>query len=113
MDILKDIASQVTFKIENDEVEVKAPSELYPIAETFEDLGTWPEIWQEALDTLNSKKPFPHWVVGDGCAVHIEEDGTWFGVQPEFKGPRVKVANEDTKELISRFMATMDEASKQ
>lgn len=98
------IADQITFKEINGEIAVVAPRELAPIAETLEDIGDWIEIWQPALDALSGKGRVPYWAVGDGCAVQIEKDGMWFGVQPEFRGDRIKIPNQDAKLIIERFL---------
>lgn len=109
--MINNIANQITFKIEDDETRVKASSELRPIADTFEDIRTWPELWQTALDTFEGKRPYPYSLTGDVCTIRIEEDGTWFGDDPNFgNSDRIKISNHDAKELISRFLTAIEEA---
>lgn len=104
------IPAQIFFKVIDDDIEVAIPKtalKLQPIAETLNDIGawSWEELWQPALDTLDGKRPYPYWTGGDSMEIKIEEDGTWFREQEEWRhGDGIKISNKDAREIISRFI---------
>jgi hypothetical protein len=98
---------EFTFKVINDDIEVSVPKErreLWPIAETLNEIPAV-DLWQGALDTLDGKRPFPYWTGGDSMEVQVEEDGTWFREQEEWRhNDGTKVSNKDAREIINRFV---------
>lgn len=102
---MQSIAEHINFKIVNNELIVHAPRQYYAIVDSFEDFGDFPDLWQKALDTLNGKRPFPYWTGGDSCEIHVTQDGTTFGVQPEFAGERLTIPNQDAKQIIKTYLA--------
>ncbi|HEU5122078.1 MAG TPA: hypothetical protein VFT59_04480 [Candidatus Saccharimonadales bacterium] len=98
------ILDQITFKVEKNDIVAVGPSELNSITETLNDIWAV-SLWQSALDTIAGKKPFPYWTGGDSMEIQVEEDGTWFREQEGWRhSDGIKLSNEETEKLISRFI---------
>lgn len=107
------IVGKLDFAIDADgEFEVAAESDLRLVANTVNDLGTFREIWEEALAALEGRTDLPFWTGGDEYELKIDCNESWFGVQGR-SDEGVKLANADAKEVIIAALRAIDTAEAQ